>query len=195
MEPKDAKGRIVRAAIELMQQAGCAEELTMRLIAERAGVGVGLVNYHFQTKERLLEQAVQVYIAEVISSWPARHQAKDPVERLKSMLKATARFLSEHANVSRISIHQDLLHPSPGDHSIQTIEAMLPVLREAVGGGARESDLRLMGVQLTALLQVFFLRKDVCREYTGVDFDSGRQRDRLVEQLVDQVLSGHRSRR
>ena len=52
----DSKETIMEAAISLIEEKGdCLEEITMREISKRAGVGLGLINYHFENKEKLIE--------------------------------------------------------------------------------------------------------------------------------------------
>lgn len=50
--------RIVLATVEALEAEGMAA-LTIRGIAERAGVNVAAVNYHFGSKERLLEAVME----------------------------------------------------------------------------------------------------------------------------------------
>ena len=53
-----AKDRIFQAAVDLLNEETNPDDITVRRIAERAGVGIGAVNYHFQSKDNLLNQAV-----------------------------------------------------------------------------------------------------------------------------------------
>lgn len=50
------KQDILRAAIDLILDEGVAN-FTIRKVADAAGISTGLVLYHFETKERLIEQA------------------------------------------------------------------------------------------------------------------------------------------
>ena len=53
--PTKLQDVIIRAALESLEQFGM-EGLTVRKIAARAGVNVAAINYHFRSKEKLLEQ-------------------------------------------------------------------------------------------------------------------------------------------
>lgn len=52
----ERKQDILKAAIELILAEGVAN-FTIRKVADAAGISTGLVLYHFETKERLIEQA------------------------------------------------------------------------------------------------------------------------------------------
>ncbi len=49
---KDARERIIEVTLNLLNEVDDIEEITVRKIAERANVGVGLINYHF--KQRII---------------------------------------------------------------------------------------------------------------------------------------------
>ncbi len=52
----DSKEAIMQATIKLIEEKGeRLEEITVREICKRADVGLGLVNYHFGNKEKLIE--------------------------------------------------------------------------------------------------------------------------------------------
>ncbi len=62
------KEKLIMVTIELITGGGGnIEDITTRAIAQKAGVGVGLVNYHFQTKDNLIEICVGRIIRNVIS--------------------------------------------------------------------------------------------------------------------------------
>lgn len=57
----DNKETIIQAAIALIEEKGeDLDTVTVREISKRAGVGLGLVNYHFEIKINLLNCALSV---------------------------------------------------------------------------------------------------------------------------------------
>ncbi len=50
-QDKGIKEKIIHATIELIKKHGDISKITVRDIAANAGVGIGLINYHFQTKD------------------------------------------------------------------------------------------------------------------------------------------------
>ena len=56
----DNKEAIIQATIELINEKGDRlNEITVREICKKSGVGLGLVNYHFGNKEKLIEVCVE----------------------------------------------------------------------------------------------------------------------------------------
>ena len=54
-ETNNVKDAIIRTTTELIQEYnGDATKITMRKISERVNVGLGLINYHFGSKEQLI---------------------------------------------------------------------------------------------------------------------------------------------
>ena len=51
----NVKNRIIEVTTELIEQHnGNIKDITARMIATKAGVGLGLINYHFGSKEKLI---------------------------------------------------------------------------------------------------------------------------------------------
>ena len=56
----DNKEAIIQETIKLIEEKGeRLDEITVREICKRASVGLGLVNYHFGNKEKLIEQCIE----------------------------------------------------------------------------------------------------------------------------------------
>lgn len=57
--------RIVSAALEILEETVPRHSISMRRVAERAGVSLGTLQYYFETKERLLEACLDGYYREL----------------------------------------------------------------------------------------------------------------------------------
>ncbi|MBU5671544.1 TetR/AcrR family transcriptional regulator [Paenibacillus brevis] len=182
----DAKKAIVDATIELIQESGGnTEELTIRTIAERSNVGIGLINYHFQTKENLIEASVQQIIGGVISRFKPDMDGKlNSVEQLKTVVKSVADFLAGNPSVSRISILGDLKTPKTFDNTMQTAKGFGLSLKDM---NIPDKDKTLLMFMLTSVLQAVFLRRELSEELFGYHFDDKVQRDRFIDVIMNHM--------
>lgn len=186
----EARAAIMNAAQELIQASdGKIEEITTRMIAEKAGVGTGLINYHFQTKERLIELCVQSMIHHVTGSFkPQLEQDATDEQRLGDNLKLVADFLTGNPSVSRISILGDYSKPSTNDNTMRTVDGLCRLLSLNNEGCTSEQKLAMFA--LVSTLQTAFLRRDMIGELFGFDFNVKEERDQFIEVLVKQVIGG-----
>ncbi|MCE0488384.1 TetR/AcrR family transcriptional regulator [Ornithinimicrobium sediminis] len=65
----EVRRRLLVAAAQLIPEVGW-HAVSTRAVAERAGVGPGLVHYHFDSVQSLLRQAVVAVMGEVLSVFP-----------------------------------------------------------------------------------------------------------------------------
>lgn len=180
----DAKKAIVDATIELIQESGGnTEELTVRTIAERSNVGIGLINYHFQTKENLIEVSVQQIIGEVISKFkPDMNGNLNRIEQLKNVVKSVADFLAGNPSVARISILGDFKTPKTFDNTMQTVKGFGLSLKDV---DFPDKDKTLLMFMITSVLQAVFLRRELSEELFGYQFDDKVQRDRFIDVIMN----------
>jgi AcrR family transcriptional regulator len=189
------KQRILHATIGLLMERGGVDEVTIRDIARRAEVGIGLVNYHFQTKENLINQSVRRFIGEkAIAAWDENPdtQGMTPSDTVKAMLQSAAGFLADYPVISRISILFDLTSPSQQDNSMQTIHGLCPALgvalEQAYDRSVPEQEVLKAAWELVAIIHESFLRAGVLLDETGVDYFNAASRDAYIGQLVDRLL-------
>lgn len=108
---------------------GNVAEITTREIAEKAAVGMGLINYHFQTKKILIAICVQRNINQVV-----KHFNPDILNNQISfacMVDSTVQvfeFLFNTRVISRISILGDLSKPSNQSNTIKSQQRICHVL-------------------------------------------------------------------
>ena len=184
---QEAKEKIIEAAIELIEASdGDIESITTRAIAEKAHVGTGLINYHFQTKENLIELCVQRIIGNVILQFkPESAQALKGADLLAEVAKRVADFLAENPAVSQISILGDYKSPGTFDNTVKTMKGFNISLSDVE---IPEPKSTVVLFTLVSVLQAFFLRRDTSGELLGFDFNQKGQRDSFIDLLVHQLF-------
>ena len=89
---REVRERLLTAAAELIAERGWAAVST-RAVAERAGVGAGLVHYHFPSVQALLsDAAIGVMRAAMAMIEPALAQARTPVEAVEAQVASLDAF-------------------------------------------------------------------------------------------------------
>ncbi len=179
----NAKEKILQAAMELIRvSAGDINTITIRAIAEKAGIGVGLINYHFQNKENLITLCVQRMIGNVIMSYrPAGGAERD----LTANVKAVADFLVENPALSQISILADHQTPQASDNTMKTVQGFGNIFSSETVP-SHEKKLKLFA--LVSFVQALFLRRDMSKELFGADFRDKPQRDKMIDWIVQQLF-------
>lgn len=81
--------QLIEATIEVLATRGYART-TLTEVANQAGLSHGLVNFHFQTKEKLLTETLLFLAEEYRQNWLAALNASgnSPAERLDALLRA-----------------------------------------------------------------------------------------------------------
>ncbi len=187
----DTKQKIIDATIELIKEEMDVKKITVRGIARRAGIAKSMVNYYFDSKESLIDSAVQSFISTVISKGDRKLKEVDltPEERLRTRVKQAAGFLAYNPGVSRVSILSDLRNGNIDDNSSQSVKSIFVKLKDIYGDKKEDTDLFIKAQQLLAALQEMFLRAHVFKEETGIDYYDDEQRDNLMDKIINNVLS------
>ena len=188
MEDKglEAKERILQTTMAMLNETEDVDTITMRQIAERAQVGIGLINYHFQSKDNLFNEAVGRLMGDQAARWyePFDKDEVDPLGRLKMLLIDTANIAFRYEKLSHITVSHALLQGN-----MEPAQLILPLLREIFGGSKDETELRLIAFQLITTTQVIFLRAPAFRLYSGIDIYDEEQRSRSLEIIVENTIS------
>lgn len=183
MKSDKTKENIIQQTICLIQETdGISENITIRKIAERAGVGVGLINHYFQSKDNLIEICVQTIISEVINTFrPELCESRDSIEITKSVARQVMDFLMENKQISRVSILGDLKQPKSMDNTMKTVLGF----ETCLSGGQITEKHKINSFMITSVLQEAFLRKDLLKDSFGVDFYDKEQRDNFINYIVE----------
>jgi hypothetical protein len=124
-------------------------------------------------------------IGEVIAAFAPATPKQASLAKLKQSAKQVMDFLIDNPSVSRISILSDCKNPKQTDNTIKS--AMLA--SEAFGStGMAAKETFVLAFALVSAMQALFLRKDQSKEVFGFDLCVKKQRDKVIELLVDSLF-------
>lgn len=172
----DIKEKIINATIPLIQQSeGLVENITVRDIAQKADIAVGLINYHFGSKNNLIEVCVQRIISHVMEIFPAKERSADSQETVDkkgnddnaTFIARVFRFLLDHPEISKISMLGDLSQPNAKSNSAVSYRAIL----KAISDKDPEKIRKIKAFMLLATIQSAFLNRQISAELLGINLN------------------------
>lgn len=185
------KEAIIQATIELIEENGeHLEEITVRDICKRAGVGLGLVNYHFGNKDKLIELCVEHMINGIVENFQHIQEKTEglmPFEKLEYLGNMTLDFLFEHHVVSKISVLTDMQMPKDNDNTNRTYTAYLPLVA-ACRPDLDESSIKRKTFCLITVMQQMFLRHDTVSKLMDIDLTKKENRRAWHTQILHDIL-------
>ncbi len=188
---ENTKQKIIDATLELMRETGNTNEISVRKIVEKAGIkGVGIINYHFQTKDNLINEAVRYDTNAIIDQWDAIYETMKmpPIDKLKIMLKGTGDLLDTNPLFGRISIIHDYLNPAEDDNTARSTEKYMMIFREIYQTQKTENEIQIIAHTILSGAQLAFIRSNVIKKKIGTDFNNKKHRDEFLDKLVDNLV-------
>jgi AcrR family transcriptional regulator len=154
MHQDDTRSKILKACVGLMLETGDINQVTFRGLADRAGVGLGAINYHFRDKETLTALAVNAFLADVVATWRRQSFAGDDRRIwLQTALEGLCDFITAHPRIIRISILFEMQNPAPDDVSSQITAHLANLL-----GSTDRAEATTKAQAITSAIQCRFLR-------------------------------------
>jgi TetR/AcrR family transcriptional regulator, transcriptional repressor of bet genes len=194
----DRREALVDAAIESLKRHG-HEGLSVRRIATRAGVSIGLINHHFPGKDTLVAESYRAFSRRLTASFAAAVEAAGPAprERLSALFRAVfSRPNLDPEVLTAWVVFWGLLRTSPEMRAVHDEEGhgygelLRGLLADLAGGrGHDRTELRFAVIGLTALLDGLWL--DWC-----LDPGSFRPKEAaaLCDDWVDRVIEPRTAR-
>ena len=189
----EVKEIIIKSTIELIEQSnGDIKKITSRSIAEKSGIALGLINYHFESKENLIAICVQRIINNVLMNFApdkvdyVKDDGLTDKERLISFAKQTYDFLFANYSLVKISILSDFANYQPQSNSALTQMGFLFALRKNIP----EDRKKLIAFSLTSIMQDAFLAGENSEAIVGYNLMDKEQRDRFVFDTVSTLMEG-----
>jgi AcrR family transcriptional regulator len=144
--------KLIAAARAMLPKTGISG-LSVREVARRAGVNVGMFHYHFKTKESFLRRVTEELYEDFFKTFiEAAERRGDPRLRLRRVLVAFARFARENRILYSLIV-RELLNSSPEmlRFARQNYPRHAAVLMELLEECRRERVVRPVPVPLLAM--------------------------------------------
>lgn len=187
----ETRETIIRAATEMItENGGNPDAVTVRDICKRANVGLGLVNYHFENKDKLIELCVARIINGIVDKFRSvREQTQNlgTFEKLECLGNMTFTFLFEHDGVSRISVLSDMRSPGEDDNTHRTYAEYLPLVSACRPDWSRDKVERKTFCLIAAMQQAF-LRSDAIAQTLGVNLKNSDERKDFHTKMLHDIL-------
>ena len=188
----DIKELLIDRTIELIKESeGKPERITARAIAQRSGVALGLINYHFGSKDNLLAECCNKIINELLSSMkPGLMKSEDDVltdrERLILYAKQTFEYLFANRAIVKMSILSDFRSYGEDTNSALTQKGFQMAIKGDIPGKSK----RLIAFSLASSMQTAFLAADESKKITGYDLNTKKGRGSFIEDTVNMLMGG-----
>ena len=178
----ESKEQILSAAVKLIQEGKEPADITVRDIAAEANVQLGLINYHFRTKDELMYQAVGVLRYKLASNIFTKDKDKSAYMRFREMLISICDMSVKYSQYMRFTVEYELTKAE-----IVAPQYIVPLIREICGSKVSETSIRIKAYEIISILQLIFFRAKDMSNYLGFDV---LDYDRMVE-IIDTILNDH----
>ena len=162
----EVKQHIFEVVVGMLESGYETEALTIRKIAMKANVSVGLIHYHFGSKDDLLLLATQKVIDQVAvrENIQLMDMRLPPKERLRKFLYDIATIVVRYETFSKTMLKQELL-----SDSFSTPSYILSVLKE-IKPEATDETIKWLSIMVVAPLQIIFLKEEGFKTYMNAAF-------------------------
>jgi TetR/AcrR family transcriptional regulator, regulator of cefoperazone and chloramphenicol sensitivity len=184
-EDLTTQAKILDATVKLLYTTSPGE-LTTRKIAAEADVNIAAINYHFRSKEELVNRAMEAATATAFEKGIGVLLApnRDPVERLRDFLAGYAYGLVKLPVLTKTAFlglfRKDDSKTFYGRYMKEMLEKVRRVISEAQGPDAAGDN---AGTALRVLSCVIFpfLLSNTLREAGAVDYSDDEARGRYID--------------
>lgn len=184
---ENVKDRIIEVTTELIEQYdGNTKNITARMIAEKAEIALGLINYHFGSKDELITECVQRIIGKVVADFHMNQEFQSDKDRLTAWAIYVFDFLFENSAISRISILGDFQNYVENCNSVYTQYGFMHSLKNDIS----DKDKPILVFILTAAMQAAFLGSKTVKQLLGYDFAKSEDRAAYIRKLIDIFFEG-----
>ncbi len=186
--------KIILATIEGMEEQGI-QSLTVRDISRRAGVNVAAINYHFGSKDNLIEIALHQTLDEAFVNMIDEElevKNRTVTASLHAFFLALLRGMRQYPGLTRAHIYSPLLENDYRGVFASRFQQFLADLHQKCTEFFPElsdRELRLSLMEILSSLMFPGLVSGLFSEYTHIDFDDPEDQSKYVNHLIHRYFN------
>lgn len=181
--------KIINTTIECIERYGF-DALTVRMIAEAAEVNIAAVNYHFHSKENLVEYVKKLSFDHMLEDLKdiGETPAKAPREIMRDMCKYMLEGGAKFPEITRMHFYEAFIH---GNFDTPTTKALNDLLSEVAEKISKEhrierKDLNISLHRLFATLFFVSIFPGFFQEFTGYSLkDQEKAREAFLDDMIN----------
>lgn len=186
------KDKIIKATLGIIADEGFLN-VTIRKIAAMAEVNVAAVNYHFGSKDSVINEALKTVTIQLEDAFSCLKASEvDPQIRLGSFVKQYSKVVREYPDIIRHFISQSLNNnPIKVEYQKYLKEEGLELISSTIGQmrpGEDQSSLYMRTLQLISSLSFPILIGDQIKENTGIDLYNPETSNLYTELLMENIV-------
>ncbi|QHQ63392.1 TetR family transcriptional regulator [Anaerocolumna sedimenticola] len=183
MPYSEAREKIISAVRELLSEGCPVEDITVRKIAQQAGVGIGTVSYHFHSKDKLVYEVIAGQMANLAEGLSPSEGSGTPFERLKGFFYQTAELALQYSEIFRVQLSYEIVN---GDMSICYF--ITPLLKELYGGTKSDLEIKVIALQMISAMQVILLKMEEFKRYSGINIRDTKEREEALNIILNTAI-------
>jgi AcrR family transcriptional regulator len=187
MQADNVKDHLITATMKLLAESKNPGKITARQIAAEADANLAMINYYFNSKDALVNIAVNKLMADRANELKEIRDSDIPAkQRLEEFLITMSDITIDYSELSKPTMPFLLL-----EGEIELPYYILPMIKECYGDRKSETDCRIIAYQLISFSQLTFYRSDEFAKYTGIDINEKKQRDKLLKTILATFLGNN----
>lgn len=185
------KERIIKATLDIMADEGF-QNVTVRKISTRADVNIAAVNYHFGSKDMVIDKALKYVTAQMKKVFTILKENDRPAVRLSNFIQAYADTVYKYPDIVRYMIDQKIHHSNaPVEYSEYLEQEGIHLIHQALQElhpDEDESRIYMRTLQILGCISFPILMGATVQQYSGLNLNEKSSRNILIELLTEQMI-------
>ena len=194
MNTKNCKDELTEITISLINEnKGEVEKVTIRDIAKKSGVSIGLINYHFGNKDNLITECVQKIISNVVHNFKPNMEIGKELPNFEAgkvrLIDAACKvfdFFYMYPSISKISILNDYSNYTEKSNSYYSLQGFSRIIGNAID---EQLEKERISFTLASSMQIMFLKTFDDPVFLGYDFSKQTDRNRYISDLINRIMN------